>query len=360
MKTAKDALAGAAIVVRDQKQIMRAPFSGGDVMAMALLASTPLWAAMPDALLRSLCRLLSWVLPREWHQDTDAATIEELGGFSAAEVRVILRRQLEFRMLSLGMFLKDLVWKRGYEIEVEGAGRVEAALANGRGAVLWLADFVFGSDVARQGLYRIGHPTGHMSRPEHGFSQSAFGVRYLNPIRVRAEDVYVDERIVFQRDRPAAALSIMSDRLRKNGLVSILACAYEGRSVAETDLFHGKLKLATGGPRLAFKERCPILPVFIAPAPEPPYFTVTIGEPLRMTSAAKDVAILEAVKDFVEQLKPRIEAAPHLWRGWSSLVAKDSATPALKCPARAAAAPINSNLGMAARARFEGGLVPYP
>lgn len=322
MNTARNAVGGAAIVARKRAKTSRAPWSGSDLVAIALLASTPLWAVMPDSLLRLLCAGLSRVLPRQWRQDTDAATIERMGGYSAGDARDILRRQFEYRLLSLLMFLKDLVWKRGYEIEVEGVAHIEDALSKGNGAVLWFADFVFGSDAAKQALYRVGHPSGHMSRPEHGFSQSTFGIRFLNPIRIRAENLYVNKRIVYDRDRPAAALGTMSDRLRGNELVSILACAYEGRWLAEIDLFNGRLGLATGAPRLAFQEGCPILPVFTTPAPEPPFFTVTIGEPLRMTATSKEEAILEAVQAFVGQLKPRIENRPHLWRGWSSLRAK--------------------------------------
>jgi len=310
----------ARIVTRDMPTADRRVVGLADIMALGvLLAGTPVASVSSSSQLRAMAARAARLLPAGFRQEATLETFVALGGFSPEEGVALRRRQLEHRLTSLAFFIKQLVAKSPYEISVEGREHVDEALAGGRGAVIWIADFVFASEVVRQAFHALGHPLTHMIRPEHGFSSTQVGLKYLNPVHRKAGDRYVREYVVFDRDRPDDARQRMEKRLGENGMISILACAYEGRTLVQSPFMHGRLPLAIGAPAIAFKMGCPILPVFAWPSPAAPNFTVSIGRPLTMKSADRHSAILEATKDFVSQLAARVEANPELWRGWSSL-----------------------------------------
>lgn len=310
----------ARIVTRATPPIDRKPFGPGDLLALGVLAGTPLASIMSVRRLRAAAMRMAKLLPAGFRQEATLETFVTLGGLSREEASDLRRRQLEQKMISLAFFIRQLGGGTACEIAIEGNEHVTEALAGGRGAVIWIADFVFASEVARQAFHALGHPLTHAIRPEHGFSATRFGVKYLNPIHARAGSRHVREFVVLDRDNPDDTRRRLEQRLGGNGLVSLLACAYEGRTLVQAPFLRGRLQLAIGAPALAFKMGCPILPVFTRPSPMAPDFTVSIGRPLLMKSAERRTAILEAATDFVTRLSPRVETHPELWRGWSSLL----------------------------------------
>jgi lauroyl/myristoyl acyltransferase len=290
----------------------------GDLVVMLMLGiGAPLAGILPHAAIRKSSKVLSNVIPVSFRQEAKAHLMSKAFGISETEAESIQRRQLEARLISMTMLLREIVLKKGLELEIEGRENISNALAANRGVVIWLGDFVYSGDAIRQAFHKLGYPLSHMSRPEHGFSDSVFGVRYLNPFRLRSENRYLRRRFVFDRDKPIAVLTEMSAALKKNEAVSLLACAYEGKTLAEVPFMNGVTQFAVGAPRLAFKAKCPILPVFAVPKPDVPRFRVVIGKPLRMHSSRRDEAVLEAATDYAARLEGHVRSFPHLWRGWS-------------------------------------------
>ena len=100
------------------------------------------------------------------------------------------------------------------QITVTGTEHLHVALAAGRGAVLWVAPFVFAPLVAKRGLHQAGFSVHHLSRPSHGFSSTRLGMAVLNPIRTRIEDRYLAERITIPRSgETTAAIRTLARRL---------------------------------------------------------------------------------------------------------------------------------------------------
>jgi lauroyl/myristoyl acyltransferase len=289
--------------------------------------SVPILMVLPERSINPLVKTLARLLPASLGQHASPEAISRSLGATPAQAHAIFRHQLEARLQSIAWFLRYMVRGRQYDIDIEGREEIGRALAGGNGVIVWIADLVFGSECVRQALYQMGWPSAHMARPEHGFSPSEFGVRLLNPIRTKTEDKFLHERIMFDRASPAAAIHKMSARLKQNGVVSLLACADEGKSLIEAEFMAGKTVLASGGPRLAFTSGCPILPAFVVPSPEPPRFKAIIGSPLAMTSSKRDEALLEATKDFLSRLEPFVRTHPHLWRGWPALAESQPALP---------------------------------
>ncbi len=136
-----------------------------------------------------------------------------------------------------------------------------SALKDGRGAVLWVAHFCFNALATKKAFHEAGYSVSHMSRPEHGFSKSRFGVSVLNPIRVRTELRYLRDRIIIDRSKPTRSVRDASKRLAQNEIISVTAGAWEGARVAVVDVGGCALDLATGAPGLALMTGAALLPV---------------------------------------------------------------------------------------------------
>ena len=154
------------------------------------------------------------------------------------------------------------------ELRLEGTAYLDAALASGNGVVLWVAHFAFGSLAIKKAMSERGYRVNHISRPEHGFSKSRFGIKWLNPIRCRAEDRYLQRRVLIERTVPSSAYRTALDILRSGNIVSTTAGAWEGLVVAEGPFLNARLVLAVGAPKLALEAGALLLPVFAVRVPE--------------------------------------------------------------------------------------------
>ncbi|HSS77144.1 MAG TPA: TonB-dependent receptor plug domain-containing protein, partial [Thermoanaerobaculia bacterium] len=135
------------------------------------------------------------------------------------------------------------------------------ARAQGRGAILWISDFVSAGDASKAALAREALRVAHLSPPAHGFTTSRFGIRWLNPFRLAFEGAYLSERIVFERHDPAPAMARIERILRQNGIVSIMASMHEGGTLAHVPFLNGGLRLSLGAVRLGLLSRPPVLPL---------------------------------------------------------------------------------------------------
>jgi lauroyl/myristoyl acyltransferase len=203
-------------------------------------------------------------------------------------------------------------------IHLEGEEHLKHALAKGNGAVLWVAHFCFNTQVTKMALKAAGYRVAHLSRPEHGFSKSQFGIRHLNPLRWNAEISYLDKRIVIDRTNPGSSLREAKTMLADNRVVSITAGAWEGRRVVRGPLLGGRLALASGAPNLAHRTGAALLPVTTTRVGGKA-FRVKIGEPLPTGFQEKPEAIRAATAGFLTVLEMAVLESPDQWRGWKYL-----------------------------------------
>src|SRR5262245_24584440 len=63
-------------------------------------------------------------------------------------------------------------------VVLDGEEHLKAALAQGKGAILWIAPFVFYSGVTKMALHAKGYTVSHLSSPLHGFSGTRFGIGF--------------------------------------------------------------------------------------------------------------------------------------------------------------------------------------
>jgi lauroyl/myristoyl acyltransferase len=205
------------------------------------------------------------------------------------------------------------------EMQLQGEEHLAAALARGNGAILWVAHFCFNTQVTKMALKARGYQVTHLSRPEHGFSTSRFGIGYLNPMRWNAEIKYLDKRIVIDRANPGGSLREAEAVLAGNRIVSITAGAWEGHRVARGALLGGRYTLATGAPDLAQRTGAPLLPIMTTRIAGSQGFRVKIGEPLATQREDKREAIRSATAGFLAELEIAVRQSPDQWRGWKYL-----------------------------------------
>jgi lauroyl/myristoyl acyltransferase len=214
-------------------------------------------------------------------------------------------------------------WKP--RIRLQGLNHLTDALEGGRGAVLWNSDFVYTPLIAKIALHQAAFPVVQLSRPEHGFSVSPFGVRFLNPIWAELEDRFLSERVVIEKDDASAALKTLRERLAANQVVSITV-AETGRRTLDTKFLHGTLRVATGPVHLARTTGAPLLPTF-AVRNEAGAYKVLIGPALPVDDRA-DPPYSTAIRAYAAQLEPFVRMYPDQWNGWIALGRLVENTPA--------------------------------
>jgi lauroyl/myristoyl acyltransferase len=208
------------------------------------------------------------------------------------------------------------------EFEIFGMQHLDAALEEGKGAVLWVAHFSFASLYTKMALSRAGYRVSHISRPEHGVSKSRFGIKYLNRFRCAAENRYLQHRIVHLRDKPEATREAALAALGRNELLSITIGAWEGRHFASGELLGSRYKVSTGAPALAFAAAAPLLPVFTTRDDRTGQYDVAVGAPLgKSARSTREDFVHASMLELFGRYEAAIKKAPSQWRGWSALTA---------------------------------------
>jgi lauroyl/myristoyl acyltransferase len=297
-------------------------WSGGDVSIMASLAllSAPAWL-LPEPLWSPLCRArirLGALTGESAIKSTAKSVGAALGEPDAARCLAIMREQ---KAAVHEMRLQDLRgWRPGGwspEIRVEGEEHLKAALAHGRGAILWLAPFVFNSGPTKIALHRKGYRVSHLSSPKHGVSETLFGIKHLNRIRCIPEDRYLVDRIVFDRHAPTTAMRRMVRALKAGEVVSIVAASTEGFEMIQAPVFGGRLPVAVGAPRLAGLTGAPLLPSFTVRDPKLGW-RIAIEAPIALAAgASSEERCVAAATEFLRRSEPWVRQFPGQWRAWS-------------------------------------------
>ncbi len=150
-------------------------------------------------------------------------------------------------------------WRPGARLE--GVDNLDAALAAGKGAILWATTFAYNDLYTKAALTEAGYRPHLLSQPSHGFAASRFGQRFLNPIYLRIEQRYLGDNIVIEAGDTASALTRVKQRLADNGVVVIYALPL-GRRIATRPFLDGVVNLATGALNLGCETGAAVVPVF--------------------------------------------------------------------------------------------------
>lgn len=317
-----DAIQGDAIKRKARKLATGPAWELADFKTVASLALLllPAWL-LPERSWASLCRArlgLSALTGARAIKGTAKTVSKALDQSDVARSEAIIRG---LKAAVYEMRLQDLRgWRPGGwspQMVLEGEEHLRAALSGGKGAVLWLAPFVFNSGPTKIILHQKGYRVSHLSSPKHGVSETRFGVRYLNRIRCIPEDRYLVDRIVFDSAAPTTAMRRMVRALKAGEVVSIVASSTEGYEMIKGQIFGGRLPLAVGAPRLAGLTGAPLLPVFTVRDPEAGW-RIVVEQPIPIASErSSDERCIAAVAEFLARSEPWVRRFPEQWRAWS-------------------------------------------
>ena len=218
-----------------------------------------------------------------------------------AYAEALVAAQLADR-LGLARLGADPGW-RPAPLVVDGAEAVEAALAAGRGVVLWLMPFEPVGWLLRLVARDRGWPYHHLSHLRHGPSRSRLGRRMLN-----ARDVAIEgrltPRIVIGGDATAEGLAEVARCLAAGRIVGFRGIGHARRAVT-LPFFAGRMRLALGAP--VFAGRGGALLATVAVAPEGQGWRLTI----RPLETGSDPAAAGAA--FVHRFEAAVRHAPAQW-----------------------------------------------
>lgn len=286
------------------------------------LAMTPLAWFVPRRHWHRIGSLLSPLIARiEGMAGADAVTARVAGVYRDREHSMSPRRIVaRYRSGHFEEFLNILrcyrPWQPVPDCTLAGGEHLTAALEKGQGAVLWIDDFHPYSLISKVALFQAGFRSIHLSHPAHGFSRTRFGMAVINPVKIRAEDKWLAERVFMGHDGALVALRTLRKRLRDNAIVSITA-GPSAQQPVRLKFLEGTLALATGAPDLAFMAKAPLLPLHTVQR-EDGRFEVTIEKPIEAERGSDRQAFSEkAAREYSERLEPVVLSHPHQWRGWS-------------------------------------------
>ena len=226
--------------------------------ALALMLPESAWPQLADRLAGLRLRLRGQRTANEIAR-IEAVVGDRLPGLSAA---ACWRGHLANNYLAWLQLLRchrDRGWRPA--VRLEGRARLDAALAAGKGGILWVAPLAFSDLITKLALHEAGYAVSHLSRDTHGFSTTRFGRRLLNPIQTSVERRYLAERLVMSDDHTVGPLRELALRLKSNRLVSITLTP-GGQRLRSMRLLDGHLPVATGALTLSWQTGAPVLPVF--------------------------------------------------------------------------------------------------
>lgn len=221
------------------------------------------------------------------------------------------------------------------DISLDGIDDVAAALAEGKGVILWFDDFADNDVIAKKGFYEAGYRIHYLSSVLHGGSITAFGRRYLNPIQTAVESRYLQERLLlnntdFGIGNEIACTRRMVDILRENGIVGIVNTLTSGSRLMEVPFgASARLLMPTGPVNLALQRGAALFPVATIETEPLASYSVIIGPRLVLhPSKGKDAALADAAMQYAERLLPLVKAHPVQWMGWQRNSFSPGALPA--------------------------------
>src|SRR4030095_15451446 len=148
-------------------------------------------------------------------------------------------------------------WRWHPAIQVDGLESVSSALAAGHGALLYVYPTIFYNLVGKKGIAGTGIKVVHLGRVSHGLSGSPFAMRSLSPLLSRAENRYIDRRLMLEEGAAVRSLRPLIKVLASNGVVTITAVA-DGRSYM-VPFLGGSLRLARGAASISLSSRAALI-----------------------------------------------------------------------------------------------------
>jgi lauroyl/myristoyl acyltransferase len=204
-------------------------------------------------------------------------------------------------------------------IRLFGEQHLLAALRRGKGVILWASPSTYSHLVFKIALTQAGHPITQLSRPTHGFGPSPRDIRLLNPIWMRVEERFLQERVLIEGVETKPAIRRLKARLAENGIV-VITIGNEARRTVEVPFLEHRLRVATGPAFIAQSTGAALVPGFAVRGNDGTY-EVTLESPLPVPPRdAGPERLVEVAAALARRIDPYARRFPEQWSGWSELI----------------------------------------
>ncbi len=190
-----------------------------------------------------------------------------------------------------------------------GGRHLDAALSEGRGAILFTANFAYQDLMAKAAFAGAGYQINHLARDSHGFLESRLSRRLLNPIYTAIERRFLKERLVFSGNRTKKVNAIIKSKLRDNQPVMVLVTPL-GRRTSTLPFLHGQIRIATGALNFACETGAPVLPVFTVRKANGEIETIVEPALDRPRYRSRSETIEAMLQDYVPRLEMYVAQYP--------------------------------------------------
>jgi len=316
-----------SLSVLRRAETARQPSAAISLTDIATLIGLPLMLVIawlvPERLWPRLCQAVAPLSMRMAFADPPAAIARirrTLGDRRArATPEDILRGLAASQIRSLLLALK--AYRPGGidpEIRTAGLEGVAAALAQGRGAILWLTLTDLTNLAPKIAFHRAGLAYAQLTTAGHPFSDTLFGSHVLNPIVTAHDGRFLTDWIAMSHTNPSAALHDLEARLGENAIVCFAAHSQAKRPVV-VPFLDGEITLGAGAPTMACRTKAPLFPVF-------PFrdaagaTTVTVGPQIEpRPNLPEDQAVADMTRQYAAALEPYALDYCEQWGGWPHL-----------------------------------------
>lgn len=221
------------------------------------------------------------------------------------------------------MLVREYVRPDPVRFTLTGREHLDAALAQGRGVILWAAEFIPAMLAGKRGLFEAGVPAYQVSSHYHGFRNTWFGNTFLNKPLVRAENRYLAGRLAFASDEAGMLIRRMMRLLRAGSAVILTNNNYAGRSFVQLPFgASGFISMPTTPIALALMGKVPLL--YMSTVEREPlahyairFSTELAGDETAAGASSDDFAAVARIALRArDELLTDLRAAPDQYRNW--------------------------------------------
>lgn len=227
------------------------------------------------------------------------------------------RRVLQYKKYEDTLFILKEYWPGGWqpELRVEGLEHINAALKEGKGAVLWVGHFAASRLAWKKALHESGVAVTHLSSSKHGFSRTPFGERYINPVCTRIEKRYLRERVQLVPNGLVKAMRRLRTCLAQNAVISVTDFPF-ARNTIQTPFLGLTRPLAPGAPSLALAAGARLLPVFPLRTDGNVFKIVVEPAIVPPTGVSRTIAVNAMAHEYASRLERYVKKQPEAWDSW--------------------------------------------
>jgi hypothetical protein len=241
-------------------------------------------------------------------------------GEDDAEIAARIYRRSEVQFERRRLYISALHAGVRWSPSIELIGLEHVSRSRPGGTILWFDSLVHFPVISKMAFAEAGYPFWHLSSHQHGFSATAYGVRFLNPRQIGVERPLLQGRIAFDDRSLVSATRRILEVLESGGIVGITNNASLGNYITVPFGETAKLSVATTPLKMALRKQAALLLVSVLETEPLAGYRVTIRPAPAFPPSEQGDPIASAASEYAKYLLPLVRDHPEQWLGWRSII----------------------------------------